>query len=247
MSYGRSQATRHGIASGLALALLVGCGGDDGDNAQPVTGGQPSVLPPAIAPGPVSQSLGPNQVAGEVFSPAGPHAGVGVSLWVQAPAYGRYVHVVTDAAGRFSAMGLENDSILFVKVIDDAYKQPCAASADADASEFVRVELFPLEAFDALEPPRPATTRDPSLTGTVYTMRDGKRTLLSGVHIRIESESGITIATALTGREGRYYLCNLPTRVVVGMDKPGYGPMTVRPVDTTLGVPLDLPLYPPDD
>ena len=249
----RVSAIRIGIVVGLACALL-GCGEGSGEStAQPVNGGQPpAALPPAVTAPPASQSFGPNQIAGEVFSAAGPVAGAGIVLWVQSPIQGWYLHrngqLITDAAGRFSAAGLEDGAKVTVKVIDDAYKQPCAANVVAGTEETIRVELVPLGAFDLPELPRPVSARDPTLTGTVYEgVLGGNGKPLSGVHIQIDNEPVIAIASAMTDREGRYFFCNLPPEVAIRLGKSGYGPMTVSPVDTTKGIPLDIKLWPPDE
>jgi hypothetical protein len=185
----------------------------------------------------------------------GPLVGAGISLWVDSPVYGlywnQYALLVTDASGHFSATGLENDAPLIIKILDDAYRQPCASRVDADAGESVRVEIVPVTDFDAIDPPRPSAAGDPSLTGAVYESTPGGRKPVSGVQVSVQfrywNDVALPIATALTGRDGRYYLCNLPQEVVVVADKQGYVPTTIRPVDTTSGVPLDIELRQPDD
>jgi hypothetical protein len=246
MTDNRTPAIRNGIAVGLALFLLSGCGEDSGGSiAQPITGTPP---PATTAP---AQPTGTSQIAGEVFSAMGPVVGAGISIWAQAPQFGQYWHwngqLVTDEAGRFSVSGLADATKITIKVLDDAYRQPCVANVDASTSQTVRVEVVPVGDFDAIDPPRPLTARDPSLTGTVYEIATGIRKPVGGAQVRILNDADIPIATALTGREGRYYLCDLPTVVVVAADKVRYAPVTVRPVDATKGIPLDIELHLQDD
>jgi len=243
MAENRLSGIRNGIAIGLAFALLGGCGEDSAESpAQPVNGSQPpAAFPPSNTP---STSMGTRQISGEVFAALGPVVGAGIVIWVQSPVYGWYWHrnalLVSDTAGHFTATGIENDAKLIIRVIDDAYKQPCVASIDAGASASVRVEVIPVGAFDAIEAPRPSTTRNPSLAGTVYRGTVTDKAPVSSAEVRIENEAAIPIATTLTDREGHYFFCNLPAQVVLGASKLGYYNTTLRPVDTTTGVPVDI-------
>jgi hypothetical protein len=244
---------RGGFAIGLALALmlsLLGCG-DDSESALPVTGSAPATSPSpsprvATSPGP-SLPYGTHRISGEALLVGqGPAAGAWVNVWIQTAALGIsyvYAHggtyVVADEQGHWDTWADLPDAELTILTTHGGH-QPCAAIVDSRSTDPVRLEVIPFEAFDTIEPPRPPGARDPSLTGMVYETTPAGRKPISGAQIWVEHGFEIQTARALTGREGRYYVCNLPPQVDISVTKSGYVGVSVWSVDTSKGVPLDI-------
>jgi len=250
MTNNSNAACRLGLVFAMALATLAGCGGDSSEDPSPAGGALPSAPPPSSFPvtstGPFFP-LGTHRVTGDaILVGQGPAAGAWVNIWVQFPSSGySYVwahggtYVVADAQGHWTTWADLPDAQLTILTTHGGH-QPCAAIVDSRSKEPVRLEVIPDEAFDTVEPPRPSIARDPSLTGTVYEMTPEGRKPVSGAMIWIEHGFEIQTARALTGREGRYYVCNLPEEVAIYATKKGYVMASVWPVDTSKGVPLDI-------
>jgi hypothetical protein len=246
----------NGIAVWLAFALLGGCGEDSGKVAMPVNASTPPAATPQNSSTVALNSSGPffphgtHRVTGDVvLLGLGPAAAAGawVSTWVQLANGNGYsyvwshggTYIVADEQGRWTSWADLPDAELTILTTHGGH-QPCAAIIDSSSKEPVRLEVIPEEAFDTVEPPRPSNAKDPSLTGTVYEMTPEGRKPVSGAMIWIEHGFEIQTARALTGREGRYYVCNLPPEVMVYATKAGYVMANVSPVDTTKGIPLDI-------
>jgi hypothetical protein len=255
MTDNRTLAIRIGIAVGLALFLLSGCGDDSGGSGPVAAVTAPSVSAPPVTP-PVTAPQGPmfpvgaHRVSGEaVMVGQGPIAGAWVNIWVQLGNGSGYSYVwshggsyiVANEQGHWDTWADLPDAELTILTTHGGH-QPCAAIADSRSTEPVRLEVIPYEAFDTVEPPRPSNAKDPSLTGIVYEMTPEGRKPVAGAQIWIEHGFEIQTARALTGREGRYYVCNLPPEVMVYATKTGYVTTSIWPVDTTKGLPLDIQL-----
>jgi hypothetical protein len=244
-----------GIVIGIALALLAGCGDDTAGSVPLAAGAAPPVTAPPVAP-PVTAPQGPmfpggnHRVTGEaILVGQGPIAGAWVNVWVQLSNGSGYSYVwahggsyvVANEQGHWDTWADLPDAELTILTTYGGH-QPCAAIVDSRSSEPVRLEVIPFDAFDTVEPPRPSNARDPSLTGTVYEVTPEGRKPVSGAMIWIEHGFEIQTARALTGREGRYYVCNLPPEVVISATKTGYVTTSVWPVNTSKGAPLDIEL-----
>ena len=224
----------------------------------PATGNPPpAATSPTPSPNPAFPSgptfpTGTQRISGEVLvigQGSGAAAGAWVNIWVQLANGSGYSYVwshggsyvVADAQGQWTSWADLPDAELTILTTHGGH-QPCAAIVDSSSKDPIRLEVIPEEAFDTVEPPRPSIARDPSLTGMVYEMTPEGRKPVSGAMIWIEHGFEIQTARALTGREGRYYVCNLPPEVVVYATKAGYVMASVWPVDTSKGVPLDIEL-----
>ena len=251
---------RNGLAAGIASVLLAACGEDSADTpVASATGSTPTAPSPPPPPGASGQNTqgpwfpdGDNRVSGEVLLVGqGPEAAAGawVNIWVQLRTGSGYsyvwahngAYVVADERGQWSSWSDLPDSELTI-LTTHAGQQPCAAIVDSRSRDPVRLEVIPDIAFDTVEPPRPSNARDPSLTGTVYEMTSEGRKPVSGAKVWVEHGFEIQTARALTGREGRYYVCGLPPEIALSVTKSGYVMATVYPIDTSRSPTLDIEL-----
>ena len=220
---------RRAFSAVLPLLLLVGCGSSPD--------GSPS--PAATVPQGTTAPKGSYTVEGEVFAFAtGMIGAASVNLWVQQEKFG-YSYwwangpLASDGIGRFTADNLPASQITILAFASD-HVQPCAVRIQVPSDAPVRVELVPTPTFDALNPPRPQLSTEPSVTGEIYEITATGREPIAGVNLWVEEVMDTGIATTLSDLGGRFYLCNLGRAAYLHLSKPGFQPTWVGPIDASV-------------
>jgi hypothetical protein len=145
-----------------------------------------------------------------------------VEVWVQHAQIGYYKgRVFTDADGQFSVASLP-ESQLMVTAHKPGFVQQCAVIAQVPTSGPVQLELTSESTLDSLNPPRPQSAREPSLTGVVFETVNGVNQLIAGAEFWVENEAERVVATTRSDLQGRFFLCNLPRYVWAYVSKPGF-------------------------
>jgi len=150
--------------------------------------------------------------------------------------------VVTDSIGRFTLTALPESKVL-LWASAAGYLQPCVNTVDLHGDESHDVEVVSADTLNSLDPPRPLTLQEPTLTGTVFEMTAAGKQPVAGVAIELE-ESYLTRATTVTDLNGHYFLCNVPGKdIELGVYKSGYVARYIEPVDTSQAT-FDIELTP---
>lgn len=233
------------IAAASCLALLGGCGsGSAGPNAN---GESPTIEPPPSPPPPEPEPPPAEfTIIGEVFSFAtGMIGNADVNLWVQTDGFG-YSYwwargpLRTDELGLFEARVPESD--ISVLAFKDGFVQPCGVRSHVEHDAEVRVEMLPASALVSTNPPRPQSSSEPSLTGTIFEDTSGGRQIVTGAYVWIDDGLGLGFAYTYSDLAGHYYLCRLPTGSSIYVLKDGFETRILGPIDTTESVVLDIVL-----
>lgn len=217
------------VSSILPLVLLVACGSSPD--------GSPS--PAATIPQGTTAPKGSYGVEGEVFAFAtGMIGAASVNLWVQQEKFG-YSYwwangpLASDGIGRFTAGNLPASQITIL-AFASGHVQPCAVRVQVPREVPIRVEVVPTSTFDALNPPRPQLSTEPSVTGVIYEITANVREPIPGVNLWVEEVMDTGIATTLSDLGGRFYLCNLGKAAYLHLSKSGFQSTWVGPIDASI-------------
>jgi hypothetical protein len=170
---------------------------------------------------------GPYSVVGRVFDwSLGVVGRTPVNLWVQAPTLG-YSYwwangaLYTNGNGEFTAVNLP-ESEISIHAGHQGWVQPCAVSSRVPQSAYLQVEVLRGSAFATANPPRPQLVQGTSMTGTVFETVNGVRQTVPGALIWAYSVAEVDLASTMTDLQGRFFLCNLPSQVMLLTTKDGY-------------------------
>lgn len=238
----------------LSLALLGACSsGSEGPSpaAAPAPQGPTAPAPatPATSPSPVPTSQ-LHTVHGEVFAfETGMVGDAAINFWVQQGGFGysywwKHGPLRSDAAGIFQAPYLPNSRVT-IHAFAGGYVQPCAVTADVSGDLAVRVEMIPVSSLDAINPPRPQLSTEPSLTGAIFENTATGRQPVSGASLWVEDQNEISLATTMSDRGGGFFLCNLGPAAWLHVSKEGYEARWVGPVDASEPQVLEIELKRP--
>jgi len=199
-----------------------------------------------IDPIPLPHS-GPHILMGDVYSvQTGMIADASINIWVDL-GRGGYSYwfangpVQSDASGHFEAPNLP-DSQVQVRAGKDGYVQPCAVNVEVHGDLSIQVEEQPITALDGFDPPRPQSAIAPFLTGEIYETTAGGRQPVTGAMIQVVTFMDMTIATTVSDRGGKYFLCNLGPLVALYIVKPGYATESLTQIDASTSRVLDIEL-----
>ena len=195
-------------------------------------------------PGPTS---GPYMIVGQVFDAySGGIPNASMNLWVQQGRGGySYVwangHFGTNSKGEFIAPNIPEAQLSFWAV-KSGFVQPCAVNAVVPPSGVVQIELVAESTIAVLDPPRPLTVRGTVLTGTVFETVNGVRQPVAGAGVEVDTDFDVVVATTKTDLQGRFFLCNVPSRALLYVGKPGYVLEDIWLPDTATASPLEVEL-----
>jgi hypothetical protein len=201
----------------------------------------------------VVPTVGPHTVEGRVFDPySGVVAGARVNLWVNTGRGGYsywWAHhsLSTDEAGRFSAPNLPDSQITIHAIMPTqatmpTFVQPCAVIVALRDSLAVDVEMASAETLNSLNPPRPQSAREPTLTGTIFEMTEAGKQPVVGAKLWAEHLLEVSFATTLSDLQGGYFLCDLPAKTDLWVTKDGYENTVIWQIDTSQSTVLDIEL-----
>jgi hypothetical protein len=117
-----------------------------------------------------------------------------------------------DARGRFNISGLGAGRAA-VWANKDGYVQPCAVTLTITGDTERDIEIVPSSAVEQTTIARLQDYRTAILTGTVFAVTGGIRTLMASASIGIEIDMDYVNASTRTDASGRYTLCGLPPEV----------------------------------
>jgi hypothetical protein len=149
-----------------------------------------------------------------------------VNLWVQAPTLG-YSYwwangaLYSNGNGEFTAVNLP-ESEISIHAGHQGWVQPCAVNSPVPQSAYLQVEVLRGSAFATANPPRPQLVQGTSMTGTVFETVNGVRQTVPGALIWAYSVAEVDLASTMTDLQGRFFLCNLPSQVMLLTTKDGY-------------------------
>jgi hypothetical protein len=196
-------------------------------------------------PGPTS---GPYTVVGQVFDAySGGVPNASMNLWVQ-QGRGGYSYVWangqfgTNSAGEFIAPNIPESQLSFWAV-KQGFVQPCAVNAAVPPSGVVQIELVAESTLAALDPPRPLLVLGTVLTGTVFETVNGARQPVAGAGVEVNTENDIVVATTKTDLQGRFFLCNVPSRALLYVGKAEFELRDIWVPDTVTASPLEVELH----
>ena len=266
MTPGLLTAVRAGLMVALTLPLC-GCGDEDGvAEIAPISfEPAPPIRQPIPAPPPVIPPCGVNPLPAEcstfefeVFSAAGPLADAVADILIRPDKdwgpetmyWSLYGEFRSNLAGHFVSKPLPPATLTVRAFAKDNFLQPCAAIIRTPGTAVTRIELFTRADFDTLDAPRPTNAMEPTLSGTVYEVTPEGRKPVNGAELIVGYDDaplywwfdGPTIANARSGLEGRYYLCNLPPKIQIFVEKAGFMHTLVLPGADSAGAPLDIEL-----
>jgi hypothetical protein len=161
-------------------------------------------------------------------------------LFVEATGWDRGCSVGADQSGQFVAY--VPDSKISIRIVNPGLVQPCAVAAQVSANVALQVEVMSTSTLRSLDPPRPQSSHGISLRGLIFEAVNGVRTPISGAEIWVGNADHISVATTVSDQVGEYFVCNLPTDVVVYVSKPGYFTAFARanpPETPTLDIALE--------
>ena len=172
--------------------------------------------PPApTAPTPVSSGFSFTGTVFEVTS-GGRHAITGVSVSLRNTIGNSSTFfqkgASVDTNGRFNISGL-GEGRAAVWAHKDGYVQPCAVTLTITGDTKRDIEIVPSSAVEQTTIARLQDYRTAILTGTVFAVTGGVRTLMAGASIGIEIDMDYVNASTRTDGSGRYTLCGLPPEV----------------------------------
>jgi hypothetical protein len=184
----------------------------------------------------IGETSGAYAIAGRVFDArSGIVDGARVDAWVQRDRFG-YSYSWANGlqrAGNSGEFVLQNlpQSRVSLFATKPGFEQPCMHSVDVPPSSFVQIEMVAESTLAALDPPRPQVLRGAPLTGSVFTIVDGARVPVPGARLWVQDPLEVNLATTRTDLRGKFFLCNLPPRVLVSVTKEGFVTKTLWPVD----------------
>jgi hypothetical protein len=223
------------ISGTSGLLLLAACGGGGGESASGNNGG------PTLEPPPPAEFV----VRGDIFSiDTGMIADADINLWVQTPG-NRFSYwwangpLRSDGVGRFEAQVPESEVSLLA--VNDNFVQPCAVRSKVTQDVEVRIEMLPKSALNVINAPRPQSSFEPSITGTIYETSRGRRAI-AGANLWAQDAQEIGLATTRSDLSGGFYLCNLPEDTYIDIRKAGFNPVLVGPIGGTEPVILEIEL-----
>lgn len=220
----------------------------------------PAVTPPCSAAPPLPAEC--STVAFEVYSGGNILVDAQAEIWVEPDEgwgepylyWARHGILHPDQTGYFVTKPLPPATLTITSFAPpNHYLQPCAAIVKSPSSAVTRIELFPTTAHDTLEPTgglRPSNATEPSLVGTIYEMTTDGRKPVSGAYMAVGYEDawlywwidGPSIASTLSGGDGRFFFCRLPPDIEIYVTKPGFVDAFVHPGVVPPGVPFDIEL-----
>lgn len=240
--------TRRSLAVLWAVLVAAGCGsgsgsGSGGDTIPPaqVTS---ATRPPQPTP---TFTAGQYSVAGEVFSIQTGMLSAGVDVWVSRAQDFSYAWgwarggLQSDELGRFILQDVP-ESELWITAHRPGFVQPCAVRAKVPGSSWVRVEMLPTATLEVPNAPRPQTSVEPYVVGSVYELTTGGPKPVTGAIAWAGDPLGITAAQTITDGGGGFFLCNLPAGVSVVLVKDGYVSVELGPEQLAAPGPLRVEL-----
>jgi hypothetical protein len=207
-------------------------------------------------------NLPPGRVAvdGRVFDAyAGPVADARIDIWVQTTVGFGYsstwarggTQLTTGLDGRFST-DVPTGSLIIPVAYKAGFVQPCAVVRDAPSRITLDVELVAMSTLDASNPPPPLSAAGArTVTGLVYEQSGPAQLPLAGVPLWFGDSMGITYATTVSDRDGRYLACNLPNdpryrgSTDLWAQKEGFTDTVITGIDTSSSLQIDVQMQRP--
>jgi hypothetical protein len=223
------------ISGTSCLLLLAACGGGGGESASGNNGGS------TLEPPPPAEFV----VRGDIYSiDTGMIADADINLWVQTPGQGFSYWwangpLRSDGVGRFEAQVPESEVSLLA--VTDDFVQPCAVRSKVTQDVEVRIEMLPKSALNVINAPRPQSSFEPSVTGTIFETSRGRRAI-AGANLSAQDAQETGIATTRSDLSGGFYLCNLPEDTYIDIRKVGFNPVLVGPIGGAEPVVLEIEL-----
>lgn len=208
--------------------------------------------PGGNAGGPASQPAEPTPpppefvVRGELFSfDTGMIANADINVWVQTSDFGfSYWRangpLRSDGLGLFEAQVPESD--IFVLAVNEDFVQPCAVRSKVTQDIEVRIEMLRKSSLNVINAPRPQTSLEPSVTGTIYESTSNGRRVVAGANLTAQDAQETGLATTRSDLGGGFYLCNLPKDSYIDVRKFGFEPALIGPVGGTEPLVLEIEL-----
>ena len=145
-----------------------------------------------------------------------------------------------DRIGRFTLLGLTESKVL-LRTGAPGYVQPCVHTVDVHSDAIHDIEVVSVDTLNSLDPPRPLTVLDPTMTGTVFEVTPTGNQPLAGVSLELE-EGYFARAATVTDLNGHYFFCGVPSKdVTFAVYKSGFAAKYIEPVDTSQAT-LDIEL-----
>lgn len=204
-----------------------------------------SALPTAEWRGYPEPASGPYAIVGRVFDASGGVPDASVNIWVQ-QARGGYSYVwangrlTTNSAGEFIAPNLPEATLSFWAVSRPGFVQPRAVTVAVPSSGVVQVELVADATLAVLDAPRPLLVRGTVLAGTVFETEIGVRKPVAAAELWVSTECGVVVATTKTDVKGRFFLYNVPDRVLLYVGGTRFALRDVWLPDSTTVSPLEI-------
>jgi len=120
----------------------------------------------------------------------------------------------SDGGGRFTVSGLGVGRAA-VWASKDGYVQPCAVTLTIAGDTERDIEIVPSAAVAQTTIARLQDYGAAVLTGTVFGVTGGARTVVAGASLGIEIDMDYVNASTRTDQSGRYVLCGIPPEVAV--------------------------------
>ena len=185
-------------------------------------------------------------VRGELFSiDTGMIANSDINVWVESSGFGYSYSwangpLRSDGLGLFEAQVPTSDISLFAA--NDDFVQPCAVRAQVTQDVAVRIEMLPVSALNVINAPRPQSSTEPSVAGTIFVTTGNVRQAIAGADLRAEDALKTGLASTRSDLGGGFYLCNLPANTYIDIHKIGYMPVVVGPIGGTESAVLEIEL-----